>query len=101
MKYINLTQHIVRRNDGSEYQPSGIVARVATVYSDFDADGIASVSFGQVNGLPEPEAGTVFIVSAMVASAAKRSDVVSPATGHKDCVRRDGNVWSVPGFVRG
>jgi hypothetical protein len=38
----------------------------------------------------------------LVAQAAKRQDVVSPATGHHDCVRNDkGHIVSVPGFVRG
>lgn len=101
MKIINLTPHVVRLNDGREFQPSGTVARVASVYSTFDANGIASVSFGAVQGLPDPETGTVYVASALVASAAHRADVVSPATGHKDCVRKDGQVFSVPGFVRG
>lgn len=102
MKIVNLTPHVVRLNDGREFQPSGTVARVATEYTAFDSDGIASVSFGAVQGLPEPEEGTLYVASAMVAAAAaKRADVVSPATGHKDCVRKDGQVWSVPGFVRG
>ena len=100
MKIINLTPHVVRLNDGREFQPSGTVARVASNYTEFNADGIASVEFGQVQGLPAPEDGTIYVVSAMVASAAKRNDVVSPATGHRDCVRKDGQVFSVPGFVR-
>ena len=34
-------------------------------------------------------------------SAAKRADVVSPATGHPDTVRNEkGHIVSVPGFVR-
>ena len=101
MKFTNLTPHVVRLNDGREFAPSGTVARVSSNYSDFDSDGIASVSFGQVQGLPAAEPDTIYVVSAMVAAAAKRADVVSPATGHKDCVRKDGQVFSVPGFVRG
>jgi len=43
-----------------------------------------------------------FIVSALVAQAAKgRDDLLVPATGHQDAVRKDGQVFSVPGFVRG
>lgn len=51
----------------------------------------------------KPEEGTVYIVSALVLAAAKekgRTDVVAPATGHPDCVRKDGFIVSVPGFVR-
>ena len=58
--------------------------------------------FDQVEGLPEPEKGTMYIVSGMVAAACRnREDVVAPATGHEETVRRDGQVWSVPGFSRG
>lgn len=51
----------------------------------------------------EPEEGTIYIVSALVLAAAKekgRTDVVAPATGHPDCVRENGFIVSVPGFVR-
>ena len=60
--------------------------------------------FGEVIDLPEPQPGTVYIVSAMVLSAlaGSRSDVVAPATGHPECIRNDkGHILSVPGFVRG
>lgn len=58
---------------------------------------------GDLDNLPEPEEGTIYIVSAMVLAAAKnkgRTDVVAPATGHPDCIRKDGFIVSVPGFVR-
>ena len=56
----------------------------------------------EVQNLPEPEDGIVYIVSALVAAACHaRKDVVSPATGHPNAVRKDGQVYSVPGFVRG
>ena len=29
-----------------------------------------------------------------------RTGVVAPATGHPDCIRKDGFIVSVPGFVR-
>lgn len=50
----------------------------------------------------KPKEGTIYIVSAMVLAAAKekgRTDVVAPATGHPDCIRKDGFIVSVPGFV--
>lgn len=100
MKTINLTPHIVRLNDGRELPPSGTVARVASTYTDFDTDFIASVKFGPVQGLPAPVDGTLYVVSALVAQAAARPDVVSPASGHPEAVRVGGQVWSVPGFVR-
>lgn len=102
MKFVNLTPHIVRLNDGTEFAPSGKIARVTSVYSSFDANGIANVKFGEVQNLPEPEDGIVYIVSALIAAACHaRKDVVSPATGHPNAVRKDGQVYSVPGFVRG
>lgn len=101
-KFVNLTPHVVRLNDGTEFPPSGKVARVTSKYSQFDENGIASVVFGEVQHLPEPEDGITYIVSALVAAACHdRKDVVSPATGHPDAVRKDGQVFSVPGFIRG
>jgi hypothetical protein len=121
VKLINLTPHTVRLNGGKEFPPSGQVARVK-VRHHVDAwlsdgpDGAAELDdefytdavplyrpvFGQVEGLPEPAEDTVFIVSGMVAAACRgRDDVVCPATGHAETVRRDGQVWSVPGFSRG
>lgn len=119
MKYVNLTPHVVRLNSGLEIAPSGTVARCATSYSADrwitpdrddvvapatghpDAVPIFRATFGQVVGLPEAEAGSLYIVSGMVASATPdRGDVVAPATGHPDAVRREGQIWSVPGFVK-
>jgi hypothetical protein len=101
MKIINMTPHIVRLNDGREFPPSGIVARVGSSYTEFDARGVCCAVFGGVTGVPAPENGTLYIASGMVAEAmSDRDDVVAPATGHPECVRKDGQVWSVPGFVK-
>jgi len=100
-KYVNLTPHVIRINGGTEFPPSGTVARVSTEYSEFDPNGACVATFGEVTGVPDPEIETVYIVSGMVASALKRPDVVAPATGHPDAVRVNGQVSSVPGFVYG
>jgi len=104
MRFINLTPHVVRLNDGREFPPSGTVARCRNVYGEFDADAIASVSFGPLEGLPEPSEGTLYIASGLAAEAAARAgrrDVVAPATGHPEARRDDrGQIVSVPGFVR-
>lgn len=103
MKLVNLTPHAIKLNDGTEFPPSGVTARIASSYSEFDADRVAEVVFGEPVGLPEPEEGTLFIVSGLLASALKgvRSDLVSPATGHPAAVRDEGGrIVSVPGFVR-
>lgn len=76
-----------------ECHPSGKVARVE--FSNFC---FSTVFYGEIENLPEPEEGTIYIVSAMVLAAAKekgRTDVV-----HPDCIRKDGFIVSVPGFVR-
>lgn len=121
MKLINLTPHTVRLNRGTEFPPSGQVARVQATHElegwlsdgpdgavelgdEFFRDAIPVYApvFGQVEGLPEPAKGTVFIVSGKVAAACRgRDDVVCPATGHAETVRLDGQVRSVPGFSRG
>ena len=101
MYFINMTPHTIVLNDGQEIVACGKVARVSSSYTEFDKLGICEVKFGEITDLPEPREGAIYIVSAMVAEAAKRTDVVSPATGHPDC-RRDaeGHIVSVPGFVR-
>ena len=102
LKFINATPHPIVLNDGRIFEPSGILPRVNQTMSEFDGDLIATQSFGKVEGLPEPEVGVVFVVSAMVLSAASdRNDLVAPATNHKDTKRNEkGQIVSVPGFVR-
>jgi len=101
MKYINLTPHDIRLNDGTVFKASGKIARVSTTYSEFDQNKISKIVFGEIEGLPESEENTIFIVSGLVAQAVKnRTDIVSPATGHPNVVRKNGFIYSVPGFVR-
>ena len=100
VKFINLTPHTINMNDGAAYAASGVVARVANAHTPFDENGVATIEWGEVTGLPAPQDGVIYIVSALVAAAAKRSDLVSPATGHPACVRENGQIKSVPGFVR-
>lgn len=81
---INLTPHAltIHTPDGIvPLPPSGQVARVATVETTApDHDGIPVVvtSYGQVVGLPGPIEGVMYIVSGIVADAARRPDVASP-----------------------
>jgi hypothetical protein len=99
MKFVNLTPHRIVLNNGTVFESEG-VCRVDSSYTPFDENGISRVVFGEVTGLPEPQEGVVYIVSGLVVQAlkGKRDDVVSPATGHPDCVRKDGHPVSVPGF---
>lgn len=105
-KFINLTPHDIKLNDGTIYQASGRVARVENTFSNFCC-GISKVFYGDIENLPEPEDGVYYIVSAMVLVAnnskprcRRRGDLVAPATGHPDCIRENGFIVSVPGFVR-
>lgn len=103
MNFINLTPHAIVMNDGRVFEPSGVIPRVQQFMSDFDGNGIAIQSFGEVENMPLPKADTICIVSAMVLSAIgkDRQDVVAPATNHHKTIRNEkGHIVSVPGFVR-
>ena len=100
--FVNLTPHTITLNNGTSYVSKGM-CRVNNSFTSFDDTGVCDVVYGDIIGLPEPIADTLYIVSALVLSAAKvagRTDCVAPATGHPDCVREDGFIVSVPGFVR-
>jgi len=58
--------------------PSGTVARIAFVPGD-----LGRTTFGEVENLPAPQPGKVFVVSPIVGSAlgGSRSDVLCPGTG--------------------
>lgn len=81
MQLINLTPHKITiiGNDGKtmcEIAPSGTIARAASVIVDSGTvDGIPVVrtSYGLVEGLPAPIDGTMYIVSSLTATAARRS----------------------------
>ena len=102
IRFVNATPHAIALNNGEIFEPSGILPRVSQTISEFDENGIATQSFGEIEGLPAPEAGVVFIVSALVLSACKdRTDLVAPATNHELTIRNEkGHIISVPGFVR-
>jgi hypothetical protein len=100
MKFVNLTPHAITLNNGETFASQG-VARVSATFTSFE-DNVCKQTFGDLVGLPEPCENTRYVVSALVLSAAKeagRTDCVAPATGHPDCVRKDGFIVSVPGFV--
>lgn len=106
MKLINLTPHniTVCLTDTTpfryrNYERSGTVARVSqisTVVDTVDGVPISTVRFGAVVDLPDVVPGVIYIVSAMVKSAAaNRIDLVSPG----ELVRDDsGNVIGCKGF---
>ena len=89
MKVVNLTPHTLTIITGSgavTIPPSGTVARV-TVTRDsagtVTIDGVdvplSRTTYGAVTDLPDPEPGTLYIVSSLVAAAARdRNDLVVP-----------------------
>lgn len=99
MEFINCTPHDIVMNDGRVFKPSGVIPRVTQVFSDI-VDDICISSFGEITGLPEPKTGVMYIVSSMVMAASDRKDLVAPATSHKDCVRENGRIVSVPCFYK-
>lgn len=99
MQIINCTPHAIALNNGETFPVSGNVARVSSSFEEVE-NGFFKVAYGQVTGLPEAKADTLYIVSAMVANATDRMDVIVPATGHPECIRNEkGQIVSVPGFI--
>ena len=100
----NCTPHIVRLNDGREFQPCGIIPRVAEQFSEWEIVEdvpVCEIDPGAVVGLPEQEEGVLLIVSSKVKDARPgRKDLLVPLTNHPAAVRKDGQPWSVPGFRR-
>lgn len=86
--FINVTPHAlnVRRMDGSTLvlPPSGSVARVATealLVDTVDGIPVHRVAYGHLEGLPEAQAGVLYIASQLAAQAAAaqgRIDVLFP-----------------------
>jgi len=110
-RIVNLTPHEVNIN-GLVVPPSGMVARVATIQRDagtlvFGETTIPVVhnTYGAVEGLPEPEPGTAYLVSALVLSALEaqgiyRDDVFAPDTGPQGAIRGpDGQIRGVKRLV--
>ncbi len=83
MKIVNLTPHELNfvMGDGAEIKipPSGMVARVEETSKNVGSvNGIPIIkkTFGQIEGLPEPQENTIYVVSLLTAQAVRdRSDV--------------------------
>lgn len=86
-KIINLTPHTINIVDGEgnqiqEIAPSGQTARCSVSreqVSTVNGIPVNRTVFGEVEGLPEPQADTIYIVSALVAQARPdRNDLYIP-----------------------
>ena len=87
MKLINLTPHTINifSPEGEELltiKPSGDVARVdVTMVGSGTLPGPVPTfvaTYGDIEGLPDPEPGKTFIVSGIVEAACDRPDVYAP-----------------------
>lgn len=113
--FINLCPHDVVLTDGSGirivFKASGQVARVESSASRESLDmevapnlmfslPIQQVSENFVVGLPEPEEGTIYITSYIVAKFVRRMDVLAPLTDASAVRDNDNKVTSVRTFQR-
>lgn len=96
---VNLTPHelnlVSPDGETTTIQPSGQIARITSTPGQELALGLScrtftSPTWGEVENLPEPQDGTIFIVSGIVAGRISgRPDVWSPGTGPRDEAIRD------------
>ena len=97
MEIKNLTPHTINfvTNEGRpimDVKPDGRIARVsvktATV-GDIDGIPVTKSVYGEVMDLPEPEEGTIYIVSSLVAGRVpERGDVFIPNESVRDAKGR-------------
>lgn len=104
-KLINLTPHAIVIRVGENdlnLPPSGQVARVGvrqvadgSILTEAGEIALYRSEYGEVEGLPAPEAGVVYVVSGLVAGrCVERSDVWGPDTG-PTAIREGGQVKAV------
>lgn len=90
MQFINLTSHDINEvTTGLTIPASGRIARVklsTTKVAEHQQVPIYSSTFGDIEGLPEPQANVIYVVSALALHAvpADRLDVVSPGSLQRD-----------------
>ena len=100
-KIVNLTPHEVALWMGDDsirkIPPTGKVVRLSQHCEPsgyVDGIPVSICREGEPRGLPEPEEGTIFLVSSVVAKKVKRNDVLSPDTSDDGAIR-DGNGYIV------
>ena len=112
-EFVNLTPHEVTVYDSAgqnvvlKIPPSGKVARVTTaskIVGYLNGIPVRRTEYGEIQGLPEPREGVIYIVSTIVLIALrekgmKRDDVIAPDTNPDSIIRdKDGRVIGVKYF---
>lgn len=105
MKIVNLTPHDINiigeiGEVVQTFPASGELARCSVSREQVDAINSVPVNrtvFGEVTGLPEQQEGVVYIVSALVAQATKRDDVLIPDDAVRD---EQGRIIGCRAFAR-
>lgn len=103
MKVVNMTPHQITMEDGNNIPSSGVIRLREEVISETHLDGVEvplkvkRFVAEATTPLPEVAAGTLYIVSAIVANAfPEREDFVTPETAR----RADGSISHCTAFVR-
>lgn len=112
MQFVNATPHdlkvTTKEGEVMVFSKTDVFARVASSVEEVENTSEYRTfyqKFGEIEGLPAPVDGVLYIVSPIVLSANAasknpRKDLVAPATGHWEVKRNDqGNIISVPGFM--
>ena len=100
IRIVNLMPHTATLRDAYGFDhviaPSGTIARVSTTPGALrEVEGLpvpvaSATVYGEIEGLPEPQDGTIYVVSALVLGrAVGRTDVFAPGTGPQDGAIRD------------
>ena len=102
--FVNLNKHeiVVQSAEGDiVFPPSGLVCTLACKQIEIKRIGgipVMGNEYGEVENLPTPQEGVVFIVNALVLGRAGRPDCVGPDTG-PTAIRENGQVKKVIRFV--
>jgi hypothetical protein len=78
-------------------KPTAPAARVKVeqiTAGEIDGVPVVRTVYGQIENLPAPEEGVIYITSALVAQVAQRPDVLSPDTG-PTAIRENGQIVAV------
>lgn len=102
MPIINLTNLTIRLADENDevyatFEPGDAPVRLQTTGDEEIVDGVPidATRIASVEGVPEPEEGTYYIVPQPIAHAFNRPDFVTPDTGPSAIRNEDGRVYAV------